>query len=91
MSCSAWRRDSAALAKLSLSRLAATSLVVWSDEIAPPLELEPASAVTFGASGESWWMSVWVPSLLAPWSPSAVPARMPPAPLVEGETLAGAK
>ena len=44
-----------------------------------------------GVSGETCCITEMEPWLLAPFSPSAVPARMPPEPLVDWLTVAGAK
>ena len=93
MSCKAWRSDWAALWKAWSSRrssafsMAACWAVLASWGLPSPRPVWPAGWL----SGAIWSITVIEPLLLTPASPRAVPPRMPPEPLVDCETLAGAK
>ena len=88
--CMDWRMVSMALWKLAWSFCCkawrrASSLA---EELA--LDEEPVSE-GLGLSGDSFGMVASAPAPLTSSSPRAVPARMPPEPLVVAETDAGAK
>jgi hypothetical protein len=92
--CSAWRSDWAAEAKAASSRWRTASRSAWVDASSTESPL-PASLLSpsFGLREEGASSSITSdePALLEPSLPRAEPPRMPPAPEVVSETLAGAK
>jgi len=73
-----WLRDAFSLVPAHV--IGAAVSVLW-----------PSLSTWSGASGAICWMTDILPSALAPSSPSEVPPRMPPEPLVVDEIESGAK